>query len=218
MYLAHEGVMEVLLIRHAEQQRDMTTAADFRDPPLSERGEMQVRALGESLKNTRIDAVYSSTLARAQKTALAITEHHDLEPVIIEDLREHETFRDIPADKPLDQIMTRELLRALQSRLIREQSADAYPYSESWAAFCQRSINAVEQAIWSQRAERIAVVCHAGVINAYVSHVLKSQFDFVFGPDHTSVSVVAALDHRRMVKRLNDSHHLRMGEIDLTSS
>ena len=38
MYLAIDGVMEVLLIRHGEQERDMQTASDFRDSPLSERG------------------------------------------------------------------------------------------------------------------------------------------------------------------------------------
>ena len=56
------------------------------------------------------------------------------------------------------------------------------------------------------------------MINAYVSHVVKSPYDFLFGPDHTSISVVVALENRRMVKRLNDSHHLRNGDVDLTSS
>lgn len=218
MYLAVEGVTEVLLIRHGEQVRDMRTAADFRDPPLSERGRRQVKALGESLAGLHFDAVFSSNLQRARDTALAITEHHELEPKVIEDLREHEVFRDLPENRPLEEILSRELLRALQSRLISEQTADAYPYSENSAEFRKRTVNAVEQAIWTQRAERIAIVCHAGVINAYVSHIVKSPYDFIFGPDHTSVSVIAAIDNRRMVRRLNDSQHLRNGEVDLTSS
>ncbi len=219
MYLAVDGVMEVLLIRHGEQTVDMQTAADFRDPPLSERGQQQARALGESLANVHLDAVFSSGLQRAHDTAKAILEHHDVDLQVIEDLREHEVFRDIPDDRPLTEIMSRELLRALplQSRLISEQTADAYPYSESSADFRKRAVNAVEQAIWSQRAERIAIVCHAGVINAYVSQVVKSPYDFIFGPDHTAVSVVVANEHRRMVRRLNDSTHLRNGDIDLTS-
>jgi len=218
MYLAVEGVTEVLLIRHGEQVRDMQTAADFRDPPLSDRGRQQAKALGASLAGVHFDAVFCSNLQRAHDTAHAITEHHKLEPKVIEDLREHEVFRDLPDDKPLVEIMSRELLRALQSRLISEQTADAYPYSEGSAEFRKRVVNAVEQAIWTQRAERIAIVCHAGVINAYVSHVVKSPYDFIFGPDHTSVSVIVAMDNRRMVLRLNDSHHLRNGEVDLTSS
>ena len=218
MYLAIDGVMEVLLIRHGEQERDMQTASDFRDPPLSERGRQQAKALGESLAGVHFDAVFASNLQRARDTALALTGHHDLEPHFIEDLREHEVFRDLPDDQPLDKLITRELLRALQSRLINEKTADAYPYSEGSAEFRKRAVNAVEQAIWTQRAERIAIVCHAGVINAYVSHVVKSPYDFLFGPDHTSISVVVALENRRMVKRLNDSHHLRNGDVDLTSS
>ena len=218
MYLAVDGVMEVLLIRHAEQEVNMQTAADFRDPPLSERGRKQVIAVGEALADVHLDAVFCSNLQRAHDTAEAIIEHHDLELQVIDDLREHEVFRDLPDDKPLDQILSRQLLRALQSRLISEQTADAYPYSEGRAEFRKRAVNAVEQAIWTQRAERIAVVCHAGVINAYVSHVVKSPYDFIFGPDHTAVSVVVAREHRRMVLRLNDSHHLRNGDVDLTSS
>lgn len=218
LYMEQEGVMEVMLIRHGEQESDIATGADFRDPPLSERGRAQAAALGESLKDRHIDAVYASPLQRALDTARAITAHRDdMEPKIIDDLREHELFRDLPEGSNIGDIMSRELLRALTSRLINEQSADAYPFSEGSAEFRKRSVNAVEQAIWSQRGQRIAVVCHAGVINAYVSHVMKSPYDFVFGPDHTSISVVDALEHRRMVRRLNDSYHLRAGDEDLTS-
>ena len=101
--------------------------------------------------------------------------------------------------------------------MISERSADAYPYSESSYEFRKRAINALEQAIMSQRAERIAIVCHGGVINAYVSHVVKSPYDFLFGPDHTSVSVIAVRDGRRMIRRLNDAQHLRKEDADLTS-
>ena len=213
-----DGVMEVLLIRHAEQDLSPdSTVGDARDPPLSARGREQARLLGEALATVRLEAVYSSGLQRALDTTQAIAEHHDLEPKIIEDLREHEIFRDIPDDQNVQNVLSRPLLRALQGRLIQERSADAYPYSESSYEFRKRAINAVEQAIMSQRAERIAIVCHGGVINMYVSHVVQSPHDFVFGPDHTSMSVIAARDGRRMVRRLNDTQHLRTNAADLIS-
>ena len=112
MYLAIDGVMEVLLIRHGEQERDMQTASDFRDPPLSERGRQQAKALGESLAGVHLDAVFASNLQRAHDTALALTGHHDLEPQIIGDLREHEVFRDLPDDPPLYKRIPRGPLRA----------------------------------------------------------------------------------------------------------
>lgn len=219
LYLAGiEGVTEVLLIRHAQQQLNPNGAVgEFRDPPLSARGREQAQLVGEALSTVHLDAVFSSGLRRALDTAKAIAERHGLEPQIIEDLRESEIFRDIPDDQTIESYLSRELLRALQARLIDERSTDAYPYSESSYEFRKRAINAVEQAIMSQRAERIAIVCHGGVINVYVSHVVKSPYDFLFGPDHTSVSVVAVRDGRRMIRRLNDAQHLRREDADLTS-
>ena len=212
-----DGVTEVLLIRHAQQERPDGSVGQLRDPPLSAQGRKQAQLVAEALSNVHLDAVFSSGLKRALDTATAIAERHGLEPQIIEDLRESEIFRDIPGDQTLESVLSRELLRALQGRLISERSADAYPYSESSYEFRKRAINAVEQAIMSQRAKRIAIVCHGGVINVYVSHVVKSPYDFLFGPDHTSVSAVAAGDGRRMIHRLNDSQHLRTDDGDLTS-
>jgi probable phosphoglycerate mutase len=204
-----DGVTEALLIRHAEQEVDPNgSVGESRDPPLSALGRQQALLVGEALSNVHLDALFSSGLRRALDTARAIGEHHGLEPQVIDDLREHEIFRDIPDDQRIESVLSRELLRALQARLITERSADAYPHSESSYEFRKRAINAVEQAIMSQRAERIAIVCHAGVINAYVSHVVKSPHDFLFGPDHTSVSAIAVGDGRRMLRRLNDAQHL----------
>lgn len=217
--LGVEGVTEVLLVRHAEQAGDLSgPLGDSRDPPLSERGREQARLVGESLSSTHLDAVFSSGLQRALKTAEAIAGHHELDVQVIEDLREAETFRDIPDDQTALQAMPRELLRGLQARLLAERTLDVYPYSETSYDFRKRAVNAVEQAIASQRAERIAIVCHSGVINIYVGHILKSPFDLVFGPHHTSINVIAAGDGRRIVRSLNDAWHLQTPDGDLRTT
>ena len=213
-----EGVTEVLLVRHAEQARDVTGPVGDRDSPLSERGEEQAQLVGEALASTHLDAVFSSGLQRALKTAEAIAGHHDLDVNVIEDLREHETFRDVPDDQTALEAMPRELLRAFNARLPAERSLDIYPYSETSYEFRKRAVNAVEQAIASQRAERIAIVCHSGVINIYVSHILKSPFDLFFGPNHASINVIAAGDGRRVVRSLNDARHLQTPDGDLRTT
>ena len=205
-----DGVTEVVLVRHAEQaQRIGGRFEDFHDPPLSERGREQARLAGEALANVRIDAVFSSGLVRALETARAIAGHHGLEPSVIEDLREAETFANLPPDQAVEDVLSREQLRALGRRMAAERSIDVYPYSERGDDFRKRAVNAVEEAIWTRRAERIAVVCHSGVINAYVSHVVKSAYDMVFGPAHASFSVVAASEDRRVLRSLNETDHLR---------
>ena len=217
--LGVEGVTEVLLVRHAEQASDLAApVGEFRDPPLSERGEEQARLVGEALSSTHLAAVFSSGLQRALKTAEAIAGHQQLDVQVIEDLREHETFRDIPDDQTALQAMPRELLRGLTERLLAERSVDVYPYSETSYDFRKRAVNAVEQAIASQRAERIAVVCHSGVINIYVGHILKSPYDLFFGPNHASINVIAAGDGRRVVRSLNDARHLQTPDGDLRTT
>lgn len=213
-----EHVTEVLLVRHAQQTFDPNgPAGDFIDPPLSDHGKQQARLIGEALSTVRLDAIFASPLKRAHETANAIAHHHRCEAQVIDDLREVEVFRDVPpTEKPLD-FIGKELLEAVRLRMLNERSWDVYPYSESSAEFRKRTINAVEAAIARHDGKRIAVVCHGGVINAYIGHIIGSPYDMFFRPGHTSVNIVAAGDGRRVVRLLNDQHHLRTGEGDFST-
>ena len=84
-----EGVCELLLVRHGEQQyeRDMTIAAGV-NPPLSQLGQRQAAAVGERLANHKIDVVYASPLTRAFDTGNTIAQHHGLDPIVDDDLQE----------------------------------------------------------------------------------------------------------------------------------
>ncbi len=208
-----EGVTEVYLIRHGQQQwSESGFYADNIDPPLSEHGRKQAELLGAALSVVHFDAIYSSRLKRAHETASAVAKHHRLDVEVIEDLREVEVFRDVPADKKLSEYLGADLLDAVRTRMLNERNWDVYPYGESSHDFKKRAINAVETAIARRAGERIAVVCHGGVINAYVGHIVASPIDMFFRPGHTSVTVVAAGENRRVLHSLNDEHHLRTQE------
>jgi broad specificity phosphatase PhoE len=207
---------EVLLIRHAQQDVDFegATVGDWIDPSLSEHGRMQARLLGESLSTLNLNAVFASPLKRAAETAEAVARHHRLEVQTLDDLREVEIFRDIPGEARAVDFLGEDLLEAVRLRMLNERSWDVYPHSESSAAFRKRAINAVETAIARNAGERIAVVCHGGVINAYVGHIIGSPYDMFFRPAHTSVNTVVAGEERRVLRVLNDIHHLRSAEGD----
>lgn len=211
-----DEVTEVLLVRHAQQDIDLSgaTVGDWIDPELSEHGRQQARLLGSALSTLRLDAIFASPLRRAMETAEAIAHHHRLRIETMDDLREVEIFREVPPEQRAEEFLGRELLEAVRVRMLNELSWDVYPYSESSQEFRKRAINAVEMAIARNAGERIAVVCHGGVINAYAGHVIGSQYDMFFRPAHTSVNIVAAGDGRRVLRLLNDTHHLRTGEGD----
>lgn len=209
-------VTQVLLIRHAQQQVDIRgPVGELFDPPLSETGRLQAELLGEALSVERIDAIYSSPLRRARETAAAIARHHRLDVVIRDDLREVEIWRDIPPERTAEEFLGADLLRGIRERMLVEKVWDVYPYSESSAEFRRRCINGIEAIIARHPSERVAVVCHGGVINAYVGHIIGSRYDMFFRPAHTSVSVVAAGQGRRALHSLNDVHHLKAAEGEL---
>ncbi|HYM14555.1 MAG TPA: histidine phosphatase family protein [Dehalococcoidia bacterium] len=211
-------VTEVLLIRHAHQHLDLGgPIGGYLDPPLSPLGARQAQLLGAALSTTRIDAVYTSPLRRALATAEAIGRHHRLPAIATEELKEIAVFRDAPQNISSLDLMGSEVLATLRHRFIRERSWDVYPYSEPSSEFRRRVVNAIETVISSHADQRVAVVCHGGVINAYVSYVLGSTFDVLFRPAHTSISIVATGDGVHTLYTLNDVHHLSAGVADLRS-
>jgi probable phosphoglycerate mutase len=210
-------ITEVLLIRHGQQQVDFGgPVGSAIDPPLSERGRMQAELLGQALSTRRIDAIYASHLLRAQQTAAPIAKHQGgMAITIVEDLREVEIFREVPPDQAAVEFVGRAYMNGLRQRMLTEKSWDVYPHSESSFDFRKRTINAIEGIIADHEGQRVAVVCHGGVINAYAGHVIGTRFDMFFRPAHTSLSIVAAAQERRALHLLNDVHHLQAGEAHL---
>jgi len=215
-----EGVTELIFVRHGEQHiadpRNGPIGDTF-DPPLSERGEQQAQKVGERLSVDRVDAVYASPLKRAFETGQQIARHHRLEPIVIDDLREVEIFREIPADRSAIDYLGQSLLLGIRERMLRERRWDVYPHSESSFAFRKRTVNAVESIIAENEGKRVVIACHGGVINSYVGHIIGTQDDMFFRPAHCSMHVVFSGHGVRALQSLNDVYHLRTDAWDLVS-
>ena len=64
--------------------------------------------------------------------------------------------------------------------------------------------------IAAHRGQRIAVVCHGGVINSYLAHVLGLAEHSFFYPNYTSIHrVAAATSGERSIVTVNETAHLR---------
>jgi broad specificity phosphatase PhoE len=73
---------EILLVRHGETEWNASEIFRGRaDVPLNKNGKKQARLLGEYLRGEKIDAVYSSPLQRAVKTAGAIAGAQSLQVI-----------------------------------------------------------------------------------------------------------------------------------------
>ncbi|MFZ4811765.1 MAG: histidine phosphatase family protein [Ilumatobacteraceae bacterium] len=192
-----------MLIRHGlPVRRELDTGRA--DPELSEAGQAQAHHLAAYLSTERIDAVYSSPLRRALETAapVAASSQHDV--VVVDDVAEW--------DRNASEYVPIEELRAQNDpRWHAMLRGEWTPNDESPEEFHHRVVGAIERLVDTHAGDRIAIVCHGGVINAYLSEVLGlgPQRGF-FYPNYTSIHrVAAARSGERSVVTINETSHLR---------
>lgn len=193
----------VLLIRHGRSADVVPGSAESVDPPLHEIGQKQALAVGARLSKARIDAVYSSHLLRALHTAEAIASHHTVDVGIFEDLEEVR-------------------LGDWSNGEFRRRAATADPEYVKWSATGrwdgipnaegdQNFRNRVSTRINSLGKKHdggcIAIVCHGGVINAYLAELLGTHRSLWMMVENTSITTVKLSD-TPSVLTLNDCSHL----------
>jgi len=205
-----DGMCELLLVRHGEQKfRSNIPLGEAVDAPLSELGERQSVAVGERLAEIKIHAVYCSPLIRAHNTGIQIAKHHDVEPVIDAGLTEIDPWQGAPQDKGLLDIYTNLELGDIFREVAKTKKNSAYPHVQDPEGFKTRVVSTIDRIAADNVGSRVAVACHGGVINAYLSHCFGSRFDYVVPIHHTAISVVRAADTRRAVMSTNDYAHVR---------
>ena len=195
--------MELLLIRHALPiRREVSEGAA--DPPLSDDGLRQAELLAEYLASEKIDAIYASPLLRAQQTAQPLSIRIGLE--IIDD----------PGIAEFDQhsseyIPVEELKASGDPRLTEFLLGEGDEFDDR-DEFRNRVMNSIERIISDHGGDRVAVVCHGGVINLYAGDVLGLNVEGpgFFYPNYTSITRVAASRSGvRSIVTLNETSHLR---------
>jgi probable phosphoglycerate mutase len=195
--------MELLLIRHAlPVRRELTEGVA--DPELSEAGHRQAQHLAQYLSSEVIDALYASPLQRAQQTALPVAASCGVAIVTEPDVAEWDQFS--PEYVPVEE------LKATNDPRWQAMRDGTWDSIEDEEHFRRRTLTGIEAIIERHRGQRVAVVCHGGVINLYLSHVLGLGDDTrgFFYPNYTSVNrVAAASSGERSVVTVNETSHLR---------
>jgi probable phosphoglycerate mutase len=194
--------MELLLIRHARPDRS-ERADGPADPGLTELGHLQAHALASWLADERIDALYTSPLRRARETAAPLATRLGLDAVVEPSLAEYDA--DASSYVPIEE------LQASGDQRWAELPEDV-------VGFQQDVVEGVERLVTDHASDMIALVCHGGVINVYLSWVVRSAHAMFFLPNYTSISrVLAASSGERSIAAVNETCHLRVAGVPLTN-
>ncbi len=196
--------MELLLIRHAQPLR-VQDADGPADPELSEKGHEQARLLAEYLVDESIDAIAASPLRRARQTAEPLAAAKGVVVTVHDGIAEYD--RESGEYIPIEDLRAEGLpgwQDVLTGNVHRAAGVDPFEFRAG-------VVTAIEDIIESHTGQTVAVVCHGGVINAYISHILNIEDPSgFFYPNYTSIHrLAAARSGQRTVLSLNETAHLR---------
>ena len=196
--------MELLIIRHALPVRRELTEG-IADPELAPEGLLQAEHLAKYLATEKIDAVYASPLRRAQQTAAPLAALQKVDVTLIDDVAEWDRNSN-------EYVPVEELKAANDPRWQAMLKGEWNVHEESVDDFNKRTIGAIEKLIDLHSGHRIAIVCHGGVINAYLTHTLglTNFIQGFFYPNYPSIHrVAAARSGERSIVTINETSHLR---------
>jgi broad specificity phosphatase PhoE len=196
--------VELVLIRHALPVRvDAAPGGGPADPHLTSRGREQAARVVAALAGDEVDAVVSSPSRRALETAEPLCAALGLDPVVEEGVAEF--------DRGLSEYVPVEEIRAEGGEAWQALArGDLYAMGVDPAEFRGRVVAALEDVVSQHPGARVAVFCHAGVINAYAGHVLGQTRSIWFPPAYCSLTRIgAARSGRRGVVSLNETGHVR---------
>jgi broad specificity phosphatase PhoE len=158
-------MIRVFVARHGETEWNREGRWQGQGGPgLNETGRVQARALAMRLSALRVDALYSSDLARARETAEIAATATGLEPVLDPGLREVDVgdWRGLTRD---------EVSRRDPDGYRRWLGGEAgWNGGETYAEMHARVVAAVERLVAASAVGRIAVISHGGAVRALAAN------------------------------------------------
>ncbi len=197
-------VTKIRLIRHGEtEDADSGRYKGHIDAPLSERGIGQIKRLADYIARNgpdKLNAVYSSNLGRAVKSAGIIAGPYGIEPVIVEGLKE----RDFGAWEG----MTFDEIKERYPGAFNAWAADPLKFSpvegESTLDFSSRAMEAFNGIVSEHEGESIAVVAHGGINRVILCSLLGIPLENIFRieQDFAALNIIEIWDYP-VVKLIN---------------
>ncbi|WP_003541333.1 alpha-ribazole phosphatase [Desulfotomaculum nigrificans] len=199
----------ICLVRHGETVWNSNGKFQgHTDVPLSDVGREQARALALRLSQEKIDAFYSSDLARARETAEILANPHNKSVGCLSDLREINfgqweglTIKEIS-----------ERFGEIISKWWNDPLSTQIPSGEKLQDVVIRCNKALNEIVTKHAGETVVIVTHGGAIRTIVASVLGLDLKNYakLRMDNVSLTILEYYEPGKAILKLyNDTCHLR---------
>jgi probable phosphoglycerate mutase len=209
-YQPPEGATEVILVRHGEsraatKENPFPLVDGHGDPELHPNGEQQAIAVGERLKDEKIDAIYVTSLQRTVQTAAPLAAHLGMTTRLEAGLREVCLGEWEGGLLRMKAAAGDPLFVQMQA----EERWDVIPGAESSATLNARITAALGRIHQAHANRKVVAVVHGGVVGHILAHATGAS-PFAFnGADNGSISRIVLLEDGIKVRSFNDNLHVQ---------
>lgn len=201
---------KIYLARHGESiWNTLKIVQGQKDVPLTDKGKLQAKLLGQRLAKENIDIIYTSDLSRAYETAKIISEVVNVEVVIMKEFREINfgIWEGLSKEDLLDRYKEEYELWLSEPEKLAVEGA------ETLLELQQRTIGGINKIINSKdnKYNNILVVSHGAAIKALILGLLDISLsnykNLALG--NTSLSIVECREYNRVLKLFNSTEHIK---------
>jgi probable phosphoglycerate mutase len=199
----------IYIMRHGETVWNTEKRMQgWKDSPLTELGKMQARAVGERLKDVKLDAIFASSAGRTLATAEQVRGGRNIPLIPRDDLREinlggweGRLHADIDIEEPV------------QSKLFFEDPGAYAPSSggETFAELTKRVLGAIDDIAARYPDGTVLIVTHAAALKSAMTYFtgrpLKQLWDEPYA-HQASLSAVKLENGKAEVLMYGDTQHL----------
>lgn len=201
--------MQLILIRHGKTDwNELEKCQGSSDVPLNSNGIVQAEKLAQSLKEEKLDYIYSSDLCRARLTAEKIASFHNLEINIDSGFRE--------MDQGDFEGLEFKLIREKYGHVLKEWRTNPetliIPGGESLSEVQNRAFRSVSKLLENHYSKTVLVVSHnltiVTLLCKFSHRSLKNFRDYIVS--ETSRTVINFNNGKSVVEVVNDISHLSL--------
>jgi len=206
-----EGATEVVLVRHGASAHAMPGApfplVDGRgDPPLSEVGQEQARAVGAYLEDEALAGIFVTSLRRTHQTAAPLAEAAGLAPAVVAELSEVRLGDWEGGEYRIRAANGDPIVR----RVFENERWDFIPGAESPESLTERVRRGILQVVETAGPDAVAaVVAHGGVIGEACRIATGSRpFAFVHSDNGSISRLIVRPSGKWQLRSFNETAHL----------